>query len=155
MYKKLALAAAVFTGTALMAGSASAGVIVDPVPQLVKVDLLSPHFYQHNLLDNGFVLGSALSATLSINIYDDANDFLNAGEGAVIVVENFDFDTGGVWGAVWGSATPGWANGLGINAMASLNADGIVDVLITGLGDFWVGQSMLTVETAEAAVPAQ
>lgn len=100
--------------------------------------------YFHDLNDNGFILGSAESASLSINLYDDA-DLI--GEGAVIVVEAIDFDTDGVWGTFFGSAIPGWTHDLEVNTLVALNADGILNVRVLGLGDFWVGNSVLTVNT--------
>ncbi|MFT5718314.1 MAG: hypothetical protein ACI9T7_002521 [Oleiphilaceae bacterium] len=112
--------------------------------------------FQHDINDNDFVLGSALSGNLSINIYDDGRDGLGGwkGEAAVIVVEGFDFDTGGLWGALLGSATPGWASELELTALVALNADGFLDVTIKSLaGDFWVGDSTLTVQTADAPTP--
>lgn len=151
MFRKITLILASILGIISMTETASAGVIVDVVPQNEFVNLRNPLEYQHNLLAKGFVLGTAISGSLSINIYDD-QDLL--GEGAVITVENFDFDTGGVWGAVVFSATPGWANNLGINALAALNEHGYLKVQINGIGDFWVGNSTLTIETAEVPEPA-
>lgn len=147
--------------------SSFAGLITDVVEQEEYVTSSScglfcvekgVHSYTHNLLEPGddpFTLGSALSGSLSINIFDDSNDgFRNyKGEGAVIVVENFDFDTGGTWGALLGSATPGWAADLEVEALLALNTNGMLDVTIKGLGDFWVGDSTLTIETADVPEP--
>jgi hypothetical protein len=154
MFKKISIILAGIVGLMAMAETASAGVIVDVVTQHELVNLGNPLEYQHNLLADGFVPGTAISGSLTINIYDDDWDFLGAGEGAVITVENFDFDTGGAWGAVWFSAAPGWANDLGISALAALNTDGYLDVQINGIGDFWVGDSTLTIETQEVPEPA-
>jgi len=137
--------------------SSFAGMIVDTVVQDTKVSW-STYSYTHNLLEPGddlFVLGSALSGSLSINIYDDASDgFGNwKGELAVITVEEFDFDTGGAWGAAFFSASPGWTNDLEVEALAELNADGMLEVSITGVGDFWVGDSILTVNTVDVPEP--
>jgi hypothetical protein len=151
MLKKVSIILASIIGLMSIAESATAGVIVDVVAQHELVNFRNPLQYHHNLLLKDFVPGTALSASLAINIYDDG-DFL--GEGAVITVENFDFDTGGAWGAIFFSATPGWANDLGISALAALNTDGFLDVQIDGIGDFWVGDSTLTVETAEVPEPA-
>jgi hypothetical protein len=131
-----------------------AGIITDVVEQEVKLSTLQSVSFQHDINDDGFVWGSALSGNLSINIYDDKDWSLfgaSAGEAAVIVVEGFDFDTGGAWGTLLGSAAPGWASDLELSALVSLNADGLLDVKVKSLiGDFWVGDSTLTVETADA-----
>lgn len=147
--------------------SGFAGLITDVVEQEVYVTSTSCGFFcveksvfsfTHNLLEPGddpFTLGSALSGSLSINIYDDARDGWKnlKGEGAVIVVEDFDFDTGGTWGALIGSATAGWAADLQVEALLALNTDGLLDVTIKGLGDFWVGDSTLSVVTADVPEP--
>ena len=143
--------------------SSFAGIITDIIEQEVKLstsvsDAFHGNFdslsFQHDINDSAFVFGSALSGSLSINIYDDSDGSFfgfSPGEGAVIVVEGFDFDTGGTWGTLEGSATAGWANELEISALVSLNADGYLDVTISSLiGDFWVGDSTLTVQTSDA-----
>ncbi|NND39384.1 MAG: PEP-CTERM sorting domain-containing protein, partial [Pseudomonadales bacterium] len=97
------------------------------------------HSYFHDLNDDGFELGSAVSGTLEISVTDD-ND--RSGELVLFTVEDFDFDSGGY---SFGSAFVG---GLEVNALGALNADGKLDVTVTSLwGDFYVGDSILTVYT--------
>jgi hypothetical protein len=155
LIKKTSILIALFLST-----NSFAGVITDTINQNVYVSSSSCGFfcvtpgsfsYTHNILDDGFVLSSALSGNLNINIYDDG-DF--RGEGAVITVENFDLDTDGIWGAIIGSATPGWIKDLQVNALFALNSSGLLDVTISGLGDFYVGNSVLTVTTADVPEPA-
>lgn len=149
MLKNLIRTASLLVALSISANS-FAGVITDIVTQNVKVKN-SSHSYSHNINDDGFVLGSALSGNLSINIYDDGDLW---GEGAVITVESFDLDSGGVWGTFWGSAASGWANDLEVNALVELNSDGFLNVKVSGLGDFYVGNSVLTVTTADVSEPA-
>ena len=90
MLKKLGMSC-LLAGSVIAANTASAGMIVDVVSQNVKLSNDS-YSYTHNILDEGFVLGSAISASLAINLYDDRDhSFLgvSVGESALIVVENF------------------------------------------------------------------
>ncbi|MEW8442105.1 MAG: PEP-CTERM sorting domain-containing protein, partial [Candidatus Thiodiazotropha taylori] len=62
----------------------------------------------------------------------------------LFVVEEFDFDTGGV---TFGTSFVG---DLEVNALGALNADGKLDVTIASLwGDFHVGNSVLSVVTSD------
>lgn len=125
--------------------SSFAGVIVDTVNQNQYVGMWSSYSYTHNLNDDGFVLGSALNATLSINIRDDQR--FDLPEIIVFTVEDFDFDTGTL---NFGS---GFSGDLEVKALGALNADGKLDVTVTSvMGDFFVGNSVLTVTTADGPV---
>ncbi len=127
---------------ALSTGS-SAGFITDTVEQHEYVDWWDSYSYSHNLNDNGFTPGSAISGTLSIEISDDGGSW-DLGEVILFVVEAFDFDTGGI---TLGSSSVG---DLEVNALGALNADGYLDVTIQSLfGDFYVGNSVLSVVTAD------
>jgi hypothetical protein len=42
---------------------------------------------------------------------------------------------------------------LEVEALLALNTNGMLDVTIKGLGDFWVGDSTLTIETADVPEP--
>lgn len=128
---------------------ANAGLIVDTVEQNVFVDWFGSHSYTHDINDDGFSLGSALSATLEVEIADDSNSFFDGGEFIAFIVEGFDFDTGGL---TFGTTFLG---DLEINALGFLNADGFLDVTITSIfGDFYVGKSTLTVQVPEPATLA-
>ncbi len=135
----------------LVFGSASAGIIIDTVEQRERISLFGSHSYTHDLNDDGFVFGSAISGTLSISIWDDRRDHRwFPREMPLIVVEDFDGDTGGVLF----SAT-NFFNDLEINALGALNANGYLDITVSSiLGDFILGDSVLTVQTASVPEPA-
>ena len=99
-------------------------------------------------MDDGFVSGSAISGSLQISIYDDAKDkwdFLP--ELVLVIVDSFDFDTGAL---TFGN----FDNTLGVQALGSLNADGLLQVKVSSLwGDFRVGNSVLSVEVSEVPAP--
>jgi len=159
MIKKIGFALA---GTIILASTATAGVITHTVVQNEYLNagvlgLRGPdsHGYQHDLTDNFFTLGSALSGSLKINVYDDNNDWgwffgwFQFSEGGLVTVGDFDFDTGGLT-----SGTSDFSSALEINALAALNADGILDVTVTSTrGDFWVGNSVLEVITSDVPEP--
>ena len=130
-----------------------AGVSVDTVTQNQFVNYWESYSYEHVLAAEDFTPGTATGGFLSIDIYDDnsrdcwgwCND---QAEVILFTIEAFDFDTGGI--------TLGGFNGeLEVEALAALNSDGRIDVTVTSLlGDFYVGNSTLTVETAEVPEPA-
>ncbi len=129
----------------LVFGSSSAGVIVDTLEQEVKVGgWFGSHSYTHYLDDHDFVLGSAISGTLSISIWDDKRDSRwSPWETPLVIVDNFDGDTGGVLF----SAT-NFFNDLEMNALGAVNAIGHLDVTVSSLyGDFILGNSVLTLQT--------
>lgn len=135
----------------LLAGTTQAAMIVDTVAQNEHIDWWESYSYTHNLNDDGFALGSALSGTLEILVRDDKkgwDEFLGW-ESILFVVEDFDFDTGDI--SFFGSA---FSNELEVEALASINADGYLGVKVTSvLGDFWLGDSVLTVQTADVPGP--
>jgi hypothetical protein len=131
-----------------MAGVSSAGIITDTVEQYIKLCSCGSHSYTHNLNDDGFIPGSdsVVDGTLAVGVFDDG-DFWP--EFALFTVEAFDFDTGGL---TFGSAFVG---NLEVNALAAINSDGLLDVTVTSLfGDFYVGNSVLTVTTESVPVPS-
>lgn len=143
-FSGLVLALAMCFGTV-----AQAGVITDIVNQNVLVNgFLDSHSYRHNINDDGFVLGSAFKANLKVQISDDGG-FFDGFEIVAFIVEGFDFDTGSVQFSSFDS-------NLEVKALGALNADGFLDVTVRSLlGDFYVGQSVLTVYKNDpvAAVP--
>lgn len=130
--------------------AASAGLIVDTVYQNTYVDWWNTTSYTHDLNDNlnqtgTFTLGTAVSGTLSVDVSDDGGIF-DSWETVLFTVENFDFDTGGL---TFGS---GFHNSLEIQAIAAINATGLLDVKVTSLwGDFYLGNSVLTLQTGTGA----
>jgi len=123
-----------------------AGLIVDTVTQNAYVGMWGSHSYTHDINDNGFALGSATSATLEILVSDDSSAWWDGGEAVLFTIEEFDFDTGGL---TLGSSFSG---DLEVEALLALNSDGYLDVTVTSLwGDFYVGNSVLTVITEEVA----
>lgn len=127
----------------LFSANTFATTIVDTVSQNVFVNWFSSHTYQHDINDDGFVFGSAVSGTLSVAVTDDRDGgwerFLP--EIILFTVEGFDFDTGAI------TFNSGFSGNLEVNALGQLNTDGYLDVKVSSiLGDFWVGESILTVE---------
>ena len=100
--------------------------------------------------DPAFSLGSATGGTIEIQFSDNDNNMgWKDWEVILIVVDAFDFDTGGL---IFSASS--FSNELEVNALAEINDTGMLDISITSLwGDFYVGQSVLTVETADASVP--
>ena len=102
--------------------------------------------WTHNILEHGFVLGTAESASIVIELKDDQNDFwLFPFEVALVKLGNFDLQDGGL------NINPveSWFGNLGVSSLAKLNADGTLFVEVwSTLGDFFVGQSTLTVKTS-------
>ncbi|WP_413693077.1 PEP-CTERM sorting domain-containing protein [Psychromonas sp. KJ10-2] len=114
--------------------------IVDTVNQNEYVGWWDSYSYTHDLNDDGFVLGSALSGTLEVSVADDGGYF-DLWETILFTVEDFDFDTGGV---TFGN---GFSGDLEVNALGALNSDGYLDIIVSSVfGDFYVGDSVLTVE---------
>lgn len=134
----------------LLAGTAQAGFIQDTVEQNQYIGWWDHFSYTHDLNDDGFVLGSALSGTLEIKVTDDKKgiDEWLGWESIMFVVEEFDFDTGGF------SFGSGFYNELEVEALAAINMDGELDVTVKSLyGDFWLGDSILSVNTSEVPGP--
>ncbi len=143
IFKPLVLALGMTFGA-----SAGAATITDTITQDAYVSFLGSHTYTHDITDDGFVPGSAISGSLQISIYDDARDrFDFLPEVVLVIVDSFDFDSGGL---TFGN----FDNSLGIQALGSLNADGLLQVKVQSLiGDFRVGTSTLSVEVSEVPVP--
>jgi hypothetical protein len=143
IFKPLALALGMTFGA-----SAGAATITDTISQDAYVTFFGSHTYTHDITDDGFVPGSAISGSLQISIYDDARDrFDLLPEFVLVIVDSFDFDSGGL---TFGN----FDNSLGVQALGSLNADGMLQVTVQSLwGDFRVGESILSVEVSEVPVP--
>lgn len=143
---------------------ASASMITDVVTQNEYVGWFGSHSYAHDLNDDGFSLGSAVSGTLEIALFDDNEPdacepnplpfgpseicIPDIQEIVVFTVEAFDLDTGGF---TFGSSFSG---DLEVNALAALNADGMLDVTVSSVtGDFYVGNSTLKIVTSAVPEP--
>lgn len=114
------------------------------------------HTWTHNINDNGFVLGSALNGTLTIDFRDDGG-FWDGGETARVVIGINDWlwepsrDDSGSW-----TASVDYGTDLSVTSIARLNASGLLEITVRALtGDFYLVSSALTVNTADAptAVP--
>ena len=107
--------------------------------------------WTHNILDQGFTLGSAESASIEIAFRDDEKKFIKDGfEFATIQIGFFDLEDG----SLFVIPTTNWFGDLGISSLAKLNADGTLFVEVTStLGDFFIDRSTLTVNTLDVDVP--
>ncbi|WP_320824018.1 hypothetical protein [Reinekea sp.] len=130
----------------VVANISFAGVIVDTVTQTESVGWFGSYAYQHDLNDNdGFVLGNVTGGLLEVSVWDDSTHWLDGRESILFTVEKLDGDTGGI---TFGSSFSG---DLEFDALAALNDDGFLDIKIKSLfGDFYVGNSVLTLYTAVA-----
>lgn len=140
-----------FACVLLATTAANAVPIIDTIDQNVLVDTQSPYTYTHDLNDDGFTLGTATSGTISIQFSDDilTNAADDGWEAILIRVENFATDTGGIL-----DSARLFNNGLEVNALAQINAFGTLEVTVSSLfGDFYVGQSVLTVNAAQVPEP--
>jgi hypothetical protein len=146
MYKKMGIAG-IFAGILLASTAANAIPIVDTIDQNIFLQTGDVYSYTHNLLDDGFNLGSATSGTIAVQLFDDADA---AWEVILIAVDKFDFDTDSF--SISTSASS-FDSALEINALAAVNSTGMLDITIASLwGDFYIGQSVLTVNAIDQLV---
>jgi hypothetical protein len=120
-----------------------ANIITDVEEIDTHVDYWETVSWTHDLADTDFSLGTALSASLSIELFDDID--CDCGfELATIVVGVIDFQDG----AAYYNPVSDWSGSLGINSLAALNSTGMLDVEVWSLwGDFHIGDSTLEVTT--------
>lgn len=168
LLKSCLLAAGLAAGT-----SAHAGLITSELNVDQFVEYGATHTYTHNVsLDPNFSAGDIVSGELSIELID-TNDLsgleflawmasgftysmeLSGPDYATIIVEGLDGDTGEFATVVDGM----WSVSLGQAALAALNADGMLDIAISGFGlgtldDLNIGRSTLTLETRDVPLPA-
>lgn len=146
-FKKIIVASAF-----LFSATSFAGVITDVVTQEQLVDSGKKMSWIHDLRDDGFKLGSAESATITIQFWDDSS-FMESllPENAKIIVGTIDFEDG----ALFYNPINDWMGSLGINSLVSLNATGLLSISVwSNWGDFFVGDSTLTVNTATVPEPS-
>jgi hypothetical protein len=134
---------------------AQAGLITDIVP----VDALVPGTASWTHTLEGFTTGSALSGSLTIELFDDTTACESRAFGicldwdlemATIVVDLIDLQDGGMQLVSFGN----WTGALGATSLAALNSAGQLNVSVSSLlGDFRVGSSTLNVTTRDVAPP--
>lgn len=127
-----------------------AGVITDV--EAVNKTVSAPHqvSWVHDIFDNGFIAGSAQSASISIQFRDDKDPWYAPFETALIQIGFFDLEDGGLFL----TPTQDWNGNLGISSLLKLNTDGTLFVEVTSLlGDFTILNSTLTVVTKDSNVP--
>lgn len=133
----------------LVSSNCFAGVIVDVVDVNAKLNTWQSANWTHKVLDNGFVLGSAQSASVAIQLWDDSKS--DGYESATIILGVLDFEDG----ALIYNPVSTWVGSLGITSMALLNSLGELSVTVASTwGDFKIGSSTLTVNTANVPEPS-
>jgi len=144
--KSLVVAAA-----CLLSVNSFAGLITDIETVNKTVSITKSVSWTHNILDQGFALGSAESASILIEFRDDKSDpWLQPFETALVQIGFFDVQDGGLVL----NPTVNWSGNLGLSSLVKLNADGTLFVQVTSLlGDFVIGKSTLSVIAKEVSVP--
>lgn len=144
--KSLVVAAA-----CLLSVNSFAGLISDVETVNKTVSITKSVSWTHNILDQGFALGSAESASILIEFRDDKSDpWLQPFETALVQIGFFDVQDGGLVL----NPTVNWSGNLGLSSLVKLNADGTLFVQVTSLlGDFVIGKSTLSVVAKDVSVP--
>lgn len=107
----------------------------------------------HDLNDNGFILGSALSGILSIDLKDDSRTD-GAELGWVTVEKEWNFGDLFFNDDGYASVTLDFGTQLSASSLLRLNQNGLLDVTLSSLyGDFRAVDSQLTVKTASVPEP--
>ena len=153
MLKQLGLTVSGILVGATITLSAHATIIVDTVTQYVELTTRDSYVYTHDITDDGFDLGTAVGGTIEIDIIDSASGWDEFWpEVILITLDAFDLDTGGL--SVSFSDLL-FNNDLEVNALATINETGQLDVTITSIwGDFFIGDSVLTVITSSVPEPS-
>ena len=147
MFNKIGIAG-IFAGVLLTTTVANAIPIVNTVDVNTSLQTGDSVSYTHDLTDDNFDLGTATSGTIEIEFSDNTDaDW----EVILVVVDKFDFDTGGI---LISTAASSFFGDLEINALTQINSVGELDITIySWWGDFTVGQSVLTLETNSVPEP--
>lgn len=146
--------------------SSQAGLIVDSVvPATGPVYLIASdpaqrqYNYVHDIRDNGFVRGSALSALLEIYLSDDASDRNTSSqrERVRFTVEGVSVNTSSTTSFDFANDfSADLANTFGLSVLATLNSRGKLDLSVKSTrGDFYFDYSTLTVTTDDAYETAE
>ncbi len=141
-------------GVAAVASTASvAGVITDVETINDYLNIGDVAAWTHNLNDDGFVLGSAISGYLTIDFSDDRYDpVFPQRETARIRIEFRDLLFGD--DTNFHNARFDYGTDLSFSSLVALNSDGYLNVAVRSVfGDFIVNSSTLTVTTQDASVP--
>lgn len=141
----------VVAAVCLLSVNSFAGLITDVEAVNKTVSITKSVSWTHNILDQGFTLGSAESASILIEFRDDKSDsWLQPFETALVQIGFFDAQDGGLVL----NPTVNWSGNLGLSSLVKLNADGTLFVQVTSLlGDFIIGKSTLSVVAKEVSVP--
>jgi len=144
--KSLVVAAA-----CLLSVNSFAGPITDVEAVNKTVSITKSVSWTHNILDQGFALGSAESASVLIEFRDDRADFLlQPFETALVQIGSFDLEDGGLVL----NPTVNWSGNLGFSSLVKLNTDGTLFVQVNSLlGDFVIGNSTLSVIAKNVSAP--
>src|SRR5690606_33077800 len=133
----------------LFSASGYAAVITDVKDVDTFVDWWDSTSWTHDINDDGFALGSAQSATLSIEFWDDGG-LLDLGELATIVVVTIDF----LYGSFVYVSTKDWMGSLSLSSLVALNTTGLLTVKVWScLGDIYIINSSLEVFTNSIPEP--
>lgn len=146
--------------------SSQAGLIVDsvvpatgPVYLINNIPTQRQYDYQHDLRDNGFVRGSALSAILEIDLQDDAFDINSSRERERVrfTVDGSNLNTADNSSFNFSADfTADLESTFGLSVLATLNSRGKLDLSVKSLrGDFYFVSSTLTVTTNDAYEAAE
>lgn len=146
--------------------SSQAGLIVDTVvPATGPVYLINndpaqrQYDYRHDLRDNGFVRGSALSAILEIDLQDDAYDQNTSSqrERVRFTVDGSSLSTSAASAFNFvADFSADLETTFGLSVLATLNRQGKLDLSVKSLrGDFYFVSSTLTVTTDDAYETAE
>ena len=134
---------------AFITSSSFAGVILDEKSVFTYLNSKNESVsWTHDINDNGFVLGTAYKAYISIKLWNGLDFWEQAT--AEIQIELDDLINKDLHALL-----PSFENAeLGLTSLISLNADGLLDVTINRVaGDFWVKHSTLIVKTKDVDVP--
>lgn len=133
----------------------NAGLIVDTVSVDEKVS--SGFFgnsasWTHDLTDDGFVPGSAISGTLEVELYDDGDRWRERGNVIIGLFDLFGFlGSDDIYNINPISGVTASIDGFSLDI---INTIGSLSVLVTSSkGDFWVGDSTLSINTASVPEP--
>jgi hypothetical protein len=148
----------IFLAIMLIAGPYSyAGLITDV--EEVNTDMATSLFYagvlvgwEHDLTeldDDPFLLGSAISGTLAVEVTDYGSTGI-VGSGEAVLIQVGFFSSGGTGSEFFYTTTESIETTLGISTIATLNEAGTLDIALYSLyHDLYIGNSILTITTLD------